>query len=250
MKTSLPGIVPWTLGCILLLAPSGCGGGGGGGGGSGGTTLAPPGGLTATASPSDVTVSWNPVVGSTSFHLYWSTTPGVTRANGTKVTGATSPWVHTGVTQFVTYHYVVTTVRNQTEGVESVEVSATPFSLTGTLDPTFGPGPGFFVHHDAAGGGGDDLAAGIAVTADDELVVTGRSMSPSSNFDMAVWLLDDAGVLVPTYGTGGVLTHDGAGGGNGWDQGTALLVDPFSRVVVAGITGNGLDSDMAVWRLK
>ena len=58
-----------------------------------------PAGVTATPGNGQVTIAWTAVKDVTSYNIYWSTTPGVTIANGTKITGATSPYVQTGIDQ-------------------------------------------------------------------------------------------------------------------------------------------------------
>jgi hypothetical protein len=59
-------------------------------------------------------------------NIYWSTTSGVTKTTGTKITGATSPYTHTGLTNGTTYYYVVTAVNSYGESSESSQVSGTP----------------------------------------------------------------------------------------------------------------------------
>jgi len=76
-----------------------------------------------------VTISWSEVSEATSYNIYWATTAGVTKTNGTKITNVTSPYIHTGLTNGTTYYYVVTTVYDTGESAESAEVSATPFNL-------------------------------------------------------------------------------------------------------------------------
>lgn len=87
---------------------------------------AAPSGLTATAGNAQATVSWGPVSGAASYNLYWSTTSGVTKLNGTKITGATSPYVHLGLTNGNTYYYVVTAVNANGESADSAQASAVP----------------------------------------------------------------------------------------------------------------------------
>lgn len=62
------------------------------------------------------------------FNIYWSTSPGVTKATGTKIAGVTSPFEHTGLTNGQPYYYVVTAYDADLgiESAESAEVSATP----------------------------------------------------------------------------------------------------------------------------
>ena len=78
-----------------------------------------------------MSISWTSVSGATSYNIYWSTTSGVTKTTGTKITGATSPYTHTGRTNGTTYYYVVTAVNGYGESSESSQVSGTPQS-TGT----------------------------------------------------------------------------------------------------------------------
>lgn len=97
------------------------------------TTEAPPGsaptaptGVTATAADKQVTISWTTVSGATSYNIYWSTTSGVTKTSGTPITGATSPYMHAGLSNGTTYYYVVTAVNSYGESAASSQVSGTP----------------------------------------------------------------------------------------------------------------------------
>lgn len=69
-------------------------------------------------------------------HIYWSTAAGVTKENGTKISGATSPYTHTDLTNGTTYYYVVTGVNDYGEGRASTEVSATPEQGNAPSAPT------------------------------------------------------------------------------------------------------------------
>jgi hypothetical protein len=84
-----------------------------------------PTGATAQAAGADISVSWNPVAGATSFNLYWSNEPGVTKATGTKIAGVTSPFLHAGLSG-IPYYYVVTAQNGLGESLESAEMSAMP----------------------------------------------------------------------------------------------------------------------------
>ena len=85
-----------------------------------------PTGVSASAGDTQNTVTWSAVTGATSYNIYWSTTPGVTTANGTKITGATSPYTHTGLTNGTTYYYIVTAANLGGESIASSQVSASP----------------------------------------------------------------------------------------------------------------------------
>ena len=89
---------------------------------AGGTTT------TVPATPADpvakqLTLAWDPVAGATSYNLYWSTAPGVTTSNGTKISSASNYYVHTGLTAGTTYYYVVTAVNSSSESAASISAS-------------------------------------------------------------------------------------------------------------------------------
>ena len=88
------------------------------------TAPAAPTGVTATGGARQVSVSWSAVSGATSYNLYWSTSSGVTIATGTKVAGATSPSVQTGLADNTAYFFMVTAVNSSGESVASAEVTA------------------------------------------------------------------------------------------------------------------------------
>jgi hypothetical protein len=106
-----------------------------GGGASGGTGAAadcgstpgptPP-GLNAIRGNGTVGLEWTPVLGATSYNVYWSTSAGVTPGTGQALTGIPRGYVQTGLTNGTPYYYVVTAVTAGGESPPSAEVSATP----------------------------------------------------------------------------------------------------------------------------
>ncbi len=74
-----------------------------------------------------VKITWAGVSDADSYNIYWSTTPGVTKTNGTKITGAGNPYSHSSaVENLKVYYYTVTAVINGEESDASLEVSAMP----------------------------------------------------------------------------------------------------------------------------
>ncbi|MCZ6690838.1 MAG: hypothetical protein O7H41_14695 [Planctomycetota bacterium] len=212
-------------------------------------TLAPPGGVSATASPTDITVDWTQVAGATSYNVYWGTAPGVTKSTGTQVPVVSPPFVHTGLIDGTTYYYVVTSVTGATEGVESVEVNAYFGPNTGVLDPSFGGGNGWVNHDSAAGGNWVDEAYGVSIDSAGRILVTGYSMNAVGHITMVVWRLNDDGSLDTTFNSQGWVTFDGGGGNAALDEGYSVYEDSSGRIVVAGTYGvDAINQDMAIWR--
>jgi len=83
------------------------------------------------AAPGDTTatIRWDAVAGATSYNVYHSQTPGVTKTAGTKIPGAASGVSVTGLANGALHYFVVTAVAaNGLESAESLEVSTTPTS--------------------------------------------------------------------------------------------------------------------------
>jgi fibronectin type 3 domain-containing protein len=89
------------------------------------TVPSAPSGVAATGGAGQVTVSWTAVSAATSYNVYWSATTGVTTATGTKITAATSPYIHTGRADSTAYFYIVTAVNGAGESAASAQATAT-----------------------------------------------------------------------------------------------------------------------------
>jgi fibronectin type 3 domain-containing protein len=92
-----------------------------------------PTGVTATAGAGQVTVSWNPSGGATSYNLYRATTSGSETLYQTGVTA--SSFTDTGLTNGTTYFYEVSAVNSSGETGLSSEVQATPNSPPTLINP-------------------------------------------------------------------------------------------------------------------
>jgi hypothetical protein len=90
-----------------------------------------PTGVVALGGDGAITILWNAVTSATAYNIYWSTTPGVSKTSGTKISNATSPYIVTGLVNGTTQYYVVTSVDiNGVESTESIEVGATASIVT------------------------------------------------------------------------------------------------------------------------
>jgi fibronectin type 3 domain-containing protein len=83
-----------------------------------------PTGVTATGAARQVTLTWTSVSNATSYNVYYATTTGVTPANGTRITGASPPYVQTGLSAGTTYYFIVTAMNSGGESAASTEASA------------------------------------------------------------------------------------------------------------------------------
>lgn len=122
------------LSTLLLLVScggSGSSGAGGGGGGQQGTAPSAPGGLTATAGNQQVSLSWSPSTGATSYNVKRSTTSGGPYTTVTSPAGTSQ--TDTALTNGTAYYYVVSAVNAAGESANSSQASATPSAPTTSI---------------------------------------------------------------------------------------------------------------------
>jgi hypothetical protein len=104
------------LGCLLglglVLVPAGCS--------QDSQNIQP----VRLAAGAEATLTWDPVAGARAYNLYFSGSPGVTRANGTRIANAANPITIRDLKRGTTYYFVVTAVDDRgQESAESAEVS-------------------------------------------------------------------------------------------------------------------------------
>jgi hypothetical protein len=90
--------------------------------------LSAPATISITPGLRDNTLSWSPVPNAAAYRVYWSYTPNVSPATGTRidVDGSQTTHVHTDLDPGVHYYYVVTALVSSTTGLPSAEVGAQP----------------------------------------------------------------------------------------------------------------------------
>jgi hypothetical protein len=84
-----------------------------------------PSNLYAAPSGPDVQTNWDAVSTADFYTLYWGNESGVNKQNGTSISGAISPYLHTGL-DGLPYYYVVTATNGYGESLESEEALAVP----------------------------------------------------------------------------------------------------------------------------
>jgi hypothetical protein len=163
-------------------------------------SIAPPSNIIATPGNSQAGISWDPVPGATSYNVYYSTTTGVTRGSGTKVTGAnanTSQAVN-GLTNGTTYYLVVTAVGAAGESMESAQVIATPLATATSFSQTDLTGSWYFIRYAVGSNPGwmrgtATIAASGAVTVNSILDSSGSTTPPPAG--TIAWAIDSRGVV-------------------------------------------------------
>jgi hypothetical protein len=77
-----------------------------------------------------ITLEWDASIGATSYNLYWKNSSGVTKLNGTKISGVSSPYVHSSLNPGLEYFYIVVAEDLDGESSESNEVNGIPHIAT------------------------------------------------------------------------------------------------------------------------
>ncbi|RZA11594.1 MAG: 50S ribosomal protein L6, partial [Proteobacteria bacterium] len=101
-------------------------------------TIAPPGVPTspgAVGGLASTVISWNPVASASAYTIYWSTTNSVT-SSSQKITNATSPYTHNGLSAGTDYFYAISATKDGREGSLSNVVQArtsAALSFSGSL---------------------------------------------------------------------------------------------------------------------
>lgn len=131
------------------------------------------------------------------------------------------------------------------EGAESYNMALWRYNPDGTPDTTFG-GDGLVTLHNIAGGNSWDRGRDVAVDSAGRYLVTGDSDNATAHKDMFLLRYNPDGTLDATFGTGGIIVYDRGVGANNWGYGVTL--DSSGRILVAGVSDNAADNDMALWR--
>ena len=85
----------------------------------------PPQKIAADTDDGKITLLWDNVFGALSYNIYWSAAPGVAKNTGSLISNAVSPYTLNGLTNGVTYYFVLTTISSVGESTASTQLSAT-----------------------------------------------------------------------------------------------------------------------------
>ena len=158
--------------------------------------------------------------------------------NTSNVTNMTSMFEYaSGFTNQDVSNWDVSSVTNNTNFMSGAGAN--------NLDPW---APRVFVHDNAAGGNDSDYGKSIVLDSNGNIYVTGYSGNSSNNDDMVIWKYDSDGNLDTSFGTNGIVVHNGAAGGNSADGGNSIALDSNENIYVTGYSSNGSNSDMVIWK--
>ncbi len=117
----------------------------------------------------------------------------------------------------------------------------------GTADSTW-DSDGVVIHDNAAGGSGDDEGKAVIIDNSNRIVVVGNSFGSGTLEDLAIWRFNTDGSLDTSFNSTGFVTHNGAAGGSGDDDGRDIVLDSNDRLVVVGRSFGSMNEDLAIWR--
>ncbi len=106
------------------------------------SALAAPQNIAVVSANGSATLTWNAVVGATSYNIYYASEPQIlirsiaSFDDGTMLQNVSSPRVINSLRNNETYYFVVTAVNGNVESVASIEVSATPSAIDLSKQPT------------------------------------------------------------------------------------------------------------------
>ncbi len=123
---------------------------------------------------------------------------------------------------------------------DNVDFALVRYNTDGSLDPAFGSGGKVTT----AIGAGNDAPCSVTVQADGKILVAGYSRNGTYN-DFALVRYKADGSLDDTFnGTGKVTTAIGTGN----DAGYSITLQADGKILVAGVSDNGSDTDFALVR--
>ncbi len=214
------------------------------------TPLAPPGGLSATAGNTQVSLKWTAVTGATGYVIKQGVATG---GPYTQVGASSGPsFTVTGLTDGTPYYFVVDTVNANGAGADSVQATATPVATVPVAPLNLNAAPGFnqivltwspstsatsytLFRSSITGGPYTTVASTTATSATDSglkasttyyyIVQANNSGGPSANSTEASATTLSDGLTQLTWDDQGASPAKPADGPGSWDTSTALWSD-------------------------
>lgn len=142
--------------------------------------LAAPAGVTAEWGDSMVALNWNSVAEATGYKIYKTTVSGSYGLEIALVDGSVNSFNALGLTNGLTYYFVVKAVNAEGDGTKSDEVSAIPKSVPGTpinVTAVAGNGQATVTFTAPLENGGSSITGYIVTSYPDNIIVNGNSTS-------------------------------------------------------------------------
>ncbi len=131
--------------------------------------------------------------------------------------------------------------------IETYENMVWRLNIDGTTDTTFNSPNGYYMYYSNIGSFLTPEANGLAIQADDRIIVSGYQRNVAGDLDALVLRFNNDGSLDGNFGFGGVFSYDGP-----WqkdDFAAAVLLQPDSNIILAGASSNGTINQTFVIRL-
>lgn len=123
----------------------------------------------------------------------------------------------------------------------TIDFAVLRYTAGGTVDTSFGT----LGRTTVSLGGNVDAAVAAALQPDGKIIVAGYSVNNGGNYDVGVIRLTSTGGLDSSFGSGGkVVTPVGSGE----DRGRSVVLQADGKIIVAGYSHNGSNTDFAVVR--
>lgn len=190
-----------------------------------------PTGVTAAGGNAKVTLNWNSVTGATGYKIYQSTAPGSYGA-ALATTGSACTYEATGLTNGVTYYFVITASNAGGDSPKSAEVSSIPKTVPGAptnVTSTAGNGEASVSFTAPADNGGSTITGYTVTSHPGNKTATGTSgpitvtgLTNGTTYTFTVTATNTAGTGLPSAASSAVTPHAPSNGGNDDDTGTTI----------------------------
>ncbi len=120
------------------------------------------------------------------------------------------------------------------------------YNSDGSLDTSFNSQG--WVAYNNTDDNDDDNGYSVTLDSSNKIIVAGKSENLTDS-DMVVWRYNSDGTVDTTFGSpNGYITWDNTAVSNSDDYAQAVEIDNKGRIVVAGSSSNGSNTDMTLWR--